>query len=415
MLTNNANNEQDLSPVMSISENEVFANAFFAYGYAQMVLRYIQDNLNNGLITKQFPIYILDYTPGSGKFSYLFIRKLTDFLQHFKINDCKICYVICDTNADHLPTLQASPFFADFIQQGILDFAHFQEGQKELKLLQQNINLNIAALPNPCVGIANSFNTDLFTNIAVNKALFIAAKQDQIPSTKEQSEELSGQVNSDTIKSEIIGLRRSIENLGGVALLPSEQEEFKVSIFSFGQPFAQLPNTTWAYDHFYIHCSSSEYLRIKDYMINHPESLDLDNTLSLLKFSYWDADVLFGVAKPLAKIINQATPGYINTLKLGLTQAASNYYFADPLKNLPFELGHIYHLIGDLEQAHSCYKISVRDFGESTAVFFNLGLCNYYKHEAKTALECFKKAVALDNANSDAQNWVEHIEKELAN
>lgn len=409
------NSEQNITAANLLQpESELFSNAFFAYGLAQMVFRYIQDVINSGSVDAQTPIYIFDFNSKCGKLSYLILRKLTDFLRLYKITNCKICYVIADGSNAKLQLFKTSPFFAEFIQQNVLDFATFLSGQNSLELQLQNKSLDRAALKSPTVFLANNFELTAINNLLPSKALIITSRQDKIPSTATQATEAEIVAPVVTSMPYFTWLRDLVLNLGGDAFIPAAQEEFKVGIFSIGNKFAELPNVSWAHDHFYSHCSSLEYWRMKEYMVNNPNSFDLDNTLSLLKYGYWDADVLMGVAKPYAKIINQATPGYINTLKDGLVTLGRNYYFCDPQKNVAFELGHLYHLIGDLDLAFHWYNIALRDFGPSSPLQFNLGLCNYYKQDVKAALECFQQAVALDPENADAKNWVDHIQKEQA-
>lgn len=206
---------------------------------------------------------------------------------------------------------------------------------------------------------------------------------------------------------------RYFKNLGGDCLLAEDHEGMKTSVFCLGQKFSDLPNTSWANYIFTTHISTKEFLEIKNFLINDTSLLDLDHILSLLKFSYWDPDIFYSISTRLASIVNQATPGYLDTLKPGLKAIEDNFYFIRSYKNVPFELGHVYHVIGDLDEALRLYQTSLDFFGKESPVFFNSGLCYYYKHDLKKALEYFQKAYATNPDNKSAKEWIGHVEKEL--
>ena len=57
---------------------------------------------------------------------------------------------------------------------------------------------------------------------------------------------------------------------------------------------------------------------------------------------------------------------------------------------------------------------STRTIGEHHVTFHNQGLCHYSNSNLDTALENFKKALALNKDYEKARSWVEKVEKEVA-
>lgn len=207
---------------------------------------------------------------------------------------------------------------------------------------------------------------------------------------------------------------RYCELLGGDAILAEDHEGMKTSLLLLGQKFKELPETSWANEEFNRHLSTKEFLEIKNKYLEDLSKLELEHILSLLKFSYWDPDIFMGVVQRLSEIINRASNGYLRTLRAGMAHIYRNYYFLKNVKNVPFELGRIYHIIGDLDDAIARYQQSLDLFGEDSSTCFNLGLCFYYKNQLPKALHFFQKAFTINPANKPAQEWITHVEKELA-
>lgn len=134
----------------------VTSNVLIAYCYAQFALRFIQDNLKNNTINPEKPIYFTELGSGSGKISFLFLQKLTEFLKTYHLDHLKICYVITDFTENNLAFWESHPNFKEYLAQGILDFAIFQIGTKnDLHLVHHNITLGENSCENPIIAIGN--------------------------------------------------------------------------------------------------------------------------------------------------------------------------------------------------------------------------------------------------------------------
>jgi tetratricopeptide (TPR) repeat protein len=140
----------------------------------------------------------------------------------------------------------------------------------------------------------------------------------------------------------------------------------------------------------------------------------LRSVVALLKLSDWDPDVFF---KFRDVILNQApTCGkkLHNDLTRGIPRVWTNYYLMDLDKDIAFEIGRFYYGIRDYKNALWYYMESTRTVGEHHVTYHNQGLCHYSRANYETALENFRKALAMNNDYEKARSWVEKVEKELA-
>ena len=102
-----------------------------------------------------------------------------------------------------------------------------------------------------------------------------------------------------------------------------------------------------------------------------------------------------------------------NDLVRGIPRVWKNYYLMDLDKDIAFEVGRFYYGIRDYTNALWYYTESSRTVGEHHVTFHNQGLCHYSKANYETALENFRKALAMNKDYEKARSWVEKVEKEL--
>lgn len=478
----------------------ITSNALIAYCYAQIAWRYLQDSIKNNFIDFNQPLYMFELGVGSGKFSYLFLSRLREFLAQAKLlGKLKICYVMTDFTENNIQFWEQHPQFKPFLEEGILDFALYRIGElQDLHLKHQNIVLKAHSCKNPILAVGNyifdtvphdafrfsngkleesltTIQTDsdnivndvvvslnkldtTFTFHEVNLPYYNNPALDNILAYYQQNYKQGnllvpiGAISSiDTLRAlsddrifiisgdkgytslesmEGLGtphiafhgsfsmmvnfdfIGRYIKNLGGDALLAEDYAGMKISLFSLGQKFSNLAETAWANDQFNWHFSTKEFLLIKNKILDDVNNLDLEQTLALLKLSYWDADIFMAVVSRLASIANQATAPYARALRRGLAAIDANYYFIKNNKNVPFELARIYQLIGASEEAAICYQKSLDYFGTSSATYFNLGLCLYHSQKMEEAKSYFQKALELDGNNTAAKKWLNYLKEQ---
>ena len=102
-------------------------NPFIAEIYAQIVAGFIADCMNlpqkdSRPLSPENPLRILELGAGTGKFSYLFLRKLTTLLQARKIPPQIARYSMADCSDSLLAAWRSNPCLAEFVNAGILEF-----------------------------------------------------------------------------------------------------------------------------------------------------------------------------------------------------------------------------------------------------------------------------------------------------
>jgi len=102
-------------------------NPFIAEIYAQIVAGFILDCMNlpqkgSRPLSPDNPLRILELGAGTGKFSYLFLRKLTALLQEKRVAPQIVRYSMADCSESLLAEWRANRYLAEFVKAGILEF-----------------------------------------------------------------------------------------------------------------------------------------------------------------------------------------------------------------------------------------------------------------------------------------------------
>lgn len=102
-------------------------NPFIAEIYAGIVFNFLTDC---GDVSTTKPIRIFELGAGVGKFSWLFLRKLTDLLRNKDIAPGTIRYCMTDCSENVIQEWRSNKYLAEFVSSGILVFERFQVGDE---------------------------------------------------------------------------------------------------------------------------------------------------------------------------------------------------------------------------------------------------------------------------------------------
>lgn len=119
-------------------------NPFIVEIYARIVCGFLDDC---GDLSRANPLRIVELGAGVGKFSYLFLRKLSDFLLNKDLAPGTIRYCITDCSESVVQELRSNKYLAEFVSSGILVFERFQVGEE--------IHSRFLSSSGPMVAIAN--------------------------------------------------------------------------------------------------------------------------------------------------------------------------------------------------------------------------------------------------------------------
>ena len=126
----------------------ITGNAGIAHTYARMAAEFLRLATNGA--GNDVP-HIVEIGGGSGRFAYLFVRALRELAPGLAFR-----YVLTDFFADRIAAWQRQPAFADYLADGVLDFAVLDaDDPGPLELAVCGRRIAEATLDAPVVGIAN--------------------------------------------------------------------------------------------------------------------------------------------------------------------------------------------------------------------------------------------------------------------
>ncbi len=100
-------------------------NTFIGYQYAYLIHQFMRDwQIQKG---PNQTVYIMELGCGTGKFSFYFLRALTQLLIDQPL-DVSFCYIISDVTDKNTKFCEENLSFKTYIEQGIVDFSVFDAG-----------------------------------------------------------------------------------------------------------------------------------------------------------------------------------------------------------------------------------------------------------------------------------------------
>jgi hypothetical protein len=153
----------------------VTSNPYIAQTYAHVVMAFLRDAMRprkNGepptaAIDPAHPIYVVELAAGSGRFSWLLLKKLLALKNASSLRGLDLRYVMTDFTATNLDAWSRHRLLQPYLASGALELGRFDvERDAEIALPKSGARLSAATVKNPLVVIANyafdTFTTDLF-------------------------------------------------------------------------------------------------------------------------------------------------------------------------------------------------------------------------------------------------------------
>ena len=108
---------------------------FIAEIFAGIVVAFVQDCIshaqrNSPAPSPQNPLRILELGAGTGKFSYLFLRKLAASMRNQNMPLNLVRYCMTDTSENLLKDWRENAYLKEFVSAGVLEFEVFQAGEE---------------------------------------------------------------------------------------------------------------------------------------------------------------------------------------------------------------------------------------------------------------------------------------------
>src|SRR5262249_17789097 len=170
----------------------ITSNPFIAEVYARIVAAFIDDCMGHARrgreLSAENPLRIVELGAGTGKFAYLFLRKLTASLREAGIAPQAVRYRLTECSEDLLAFWRTNPCLAEFVAAGVLEFELLRVGEEGPPRSSLDRAADAEEAPkNPLVVIANyvfdSLPQDAFiiSNGQISEALVTTASANSDP------------------------------------------------------------------------------------------------------------------------------------------------------------------------------------------------------------------------------------------
>lgn len=144
----------------------ITSNPFIANCYAQLLLRFFQDWIQQNPNARKHPFYVIELGAGPGQFSFYVLKAITELMRHFQLTDLKLVYVMTDFTVNNLEFWKNHPQLKLFIDSKILDFALFDIEQDQIiRTIKNNFTINPKTCKNPLVVFANYLFDSIINDI----------------------------------------------------------------------------------------------------------------------------------------------------------------------------------------------------------------------------------------------------------
>jgi hypothetical protein len=134
----------------------ITCNPLIADSYAEVVLGFMRDARAAGQLARGARVPVVEVGSGSGRFGYLFLRRLQDALATSELADVAVTLVLTDFHRAKLEDWRSHPSLAPYLDDGSVDLAVLEVGAApEAHLMLDGRNLSEVAGDGPRVLLAN--------------------------------------------------------------------------------------------------------------------------------------------------------------------------------------------------------------------------------------------------------------------
>lgn len=125
--------------------NFITNNPFIAEIYSRVVFGFLGD-CGSG-VSPERPLRILEVGAGTGKFSFLFLRQLTELMRRRNMALESVRYCMTDCPPELVESWRQNPWLTEFVDNGMLQFEILRAGER--------LDSPFLSMPSPLVVIAN--------------------------------------------------------------------------------------------------------------------------------------------------------------------------------------------------------------------------------------------------------------------
>lgn len=204
------------------------------------------------------------------------------------------------------------------------------------------------------------------------------------------------------------------KNSGGDFFLQTPRKGIKTSVFTSGIKLSELPETSVTIQEKVEGFSPGDYFIIHRRISDSFQECNLDTIASHMTLAGWDPHIYLKLSSRITSLINESDVDTVQYMAANMPKMAANYYHMPKSECILFEIAVFFHAIKQYDQALSYYQSAIPFVGEQFGLFYNMALCEHHLGLNQDALIHFKKALSIDPSSKETEEWIEHLEKDLA-
>lgn len=195
----------------------------------------------------------------------------------------------------------------------------------------------------------------------------------------------------------------------GSAAISSIRAGIKTAVFGIGFSLSHLERLRASTQHYLQQFAPTDYLNMYRNMQKKLDSFSLEEAMSMLALSNWDATVFQRLYKVIFGQLDGADMLTINYLLDHLPVIAAHYYWLEEGEDLLFQIAVVFHTLKKYHQALEYYELSLQYFPGIFGLYFNMGVCHHHLGQAGLARERFEQALQLDPDNPQTKEWLARL------
>ena len=203
--------------------------------------------------------------------------------------------------------------------------------------------------------------------------------------------------------------RRYAELHDGSACVPSTRAGIKTAAFGIGFSLSGLNYLQIATQQHIQRFAPTDYLNFYRNMQKKIDTFNLEEAVSMLALSNWDATVFQRLYKCIFAQLDGADMLTVHYLLDHLPVIAAHYYWLEQGEDLLFQIAVIFHTLKSYTKALEYYELSLRYFPGIFGLYFNMGVCYYHQGKNALARERFVQAQQLDPKDKKTQEWLSRL------
>jgi tetratricopeptide (TPR) repeat protein len=170
-------------------------------------------------------------------------------------------------------------------------------------------------------------------------------------------------------------------------------------------------DTRLAYRRFVEQFGPDDFFSLKMWLLDHVDSMKLDQFLSFWRLSGYDAQLYLQSAKRLMALLPDSDEEEMQDIRRGIHHMWEGYYPMEEKEDLAFDAGMVLYHMEMFEDALLFFQRSLQAYDGHTAVFYNMAICHYELGADEQAKEYAKQTLLMEPEHEGALALLDLLRK----